>query len=125
MSIIEEIDVFELKKKLDANSDLTIIDIRESSELAICKIQESIHIPMMDIPNKMNNLNKNEELIIGLDQYLIPKIKKLLFLIENNAKEKGSKIFSVRHFRQMGISKILNEIPKNNTTKVCIVIGTG
>ena len=64
MSIIEEIDVFELKKKLDANSDLTIIDIRESSELAICKIKESIHIPMMDMPNKMKNLDKNEEFII-------------------------------------------------------------
>ena len=30
-----------------------------------------------------------------------------------DAKEKGSKIFSVRHLRQMGINKILNEIPKN------------
>ena len=64
MSIIQEIDVLELKKKLDGDSDLTLIDIRESSELAICKIKESIHIPMMDIPNKMNSLNKNKELII-------------------------------------------------------------
>ena len=30
-----------------------------------------------------------------------------------DAREKGSKIFSVRHVRQMGLSKILNEIPKN------------
>ena len=30
-----------------------------------------------------------------------------------DARNKGSKIFSVRHLRQMGISKILNEIPKN------------
>ena len=30
-----------------------------------------------------------------------------------DAKEKGSKIFSVRHLRQMGINKILNAIPKN------------
>ena len=30
-----------------------------------------------------------------------------------DAREKGSKIFSVRHLRQMGINKILNEIPKN------------
>ena len=30
-----------------------------------------------------------------------------------DAIEKGSKIFSVRHLRQMGINKILNEIPKN------------
>ena len=30
-----------------------------------------------------------------------------------DAKEKGSKIFSVRQFRKMGISQILNTIPKN------------
>ena len=30
-----------------------------------------------------------------------------------DAREKGSKIFSVRHLRQMGINKILKEIPKN------------
>ena len=30
-----------------------------------------------------------------------------------DAREKGSEIFSVRHLRQMGINKILNEIPKN------------
>ena len=30
-----------------------------------------------------------------------------------DARKKGSKIFSVRHLRRMGISKILNEIPKN------------
>jgi len=30
-----------------------------------------------------------------------------------DARKKGSKIFSVRHLRQMGINKILNEIPKN------------
>ena len=64
MAIIQEIDVLELKEKLDGNSDLTLIDIRESSELAICKIKESIHIPMMDMPNKINNLDKNEEFII-------------------------------------------------------------
>jgi len=64
VTIIQEIDVLELKEKLDGNSDLTLIDIRESSELAICKIKESIHIPMMDMPNKINNLDKNEEFII-------------------------------------------------------------
>ena len=30
-----------------------------------------------------------------------------------DAREKAAKIFSVRHLRQMGINKILNEIPKN------------
>ena len=29
-----------------------------------------------------------------------------------DAREKGSKIFSVRHVRQKGLNKILDEIPK-------------
>ena len=61
---INEIDVLQLKNRLDANEKLTIIDIRESSELAICEIKGATHIPMMDIPNKITKLNKTEELII-------------------------------------------------------------
>ena len=64
MRIVKQIDVLELKKKLDGNIDLTLIDIRESSELAICKIKESIHIPMMDIPNKIDTLDKKKKFII-------------------------------------------------------------
>jgi len=64
MNIIKEIDALELKNKLDNDINLTIIDIRESSELAICKIKGTIHIPMMNIPNKIDDFNKNEELII-------------------------------------------------------------
>ena len=64
MRIVKQIDVLELKKKLDGNIDLTLIDIRESSELAICKIKESIHIPMMDIPNRLHTLDKKKKVII-------------------------------------------------------------
>jgi len=39
-----------------------------------------------------------------------------------DAKEKGSKIFSVRHLRQMGINKILNEIPKGKRYYISIDI---
>ena len=64
MKQILEIDVVELKNKIDLNSNIKIIDIREPNELAICKIEGSIHIPMMEIPNKINELNKEQELII-------------------------------------------------------------
>tara|TARA_B100001250_G_C19676930_1_gene734063 strand:+ start:63 stop:383 length:321 start_codon:yes stop_codon:yes gene_type:complete len=62
--MIKELDVFKLKQKLDSNQNLTIIDIRESSELDICKIKDTLHIPMMDIPQKMHQFDKEEELII-------------------------------------------------------------
>ena len=46
MKQILEIDVFELKNKIDLNSNIQIIDVREPVELAICKIQDTMHIPM-------------------------------------------------------------------------------
>ena len=61
---INEINVLELKKKIDSNENLTIIDIRESSELDICKIEKTVHIPMMEIPNQINKFMKTQELII-------------------------------------------------------------
>ena len=64
MNDIPEIDVLALKKKIDANEACKIIDIREPAELAICKINNTIHIPMMDIPKRLNQFNKNDELII-------------------------------------------------------------
>jgi len=39
-----------------------------------------------------------------------------------DAREKGSKIFSVRHVRQMGLNKILNEIPKGKRYYITIDI---
>ena len=39
-----------------------------------------------------------------------------------DAREKGSKIFSVRHVRQMGLNKILDEIPKGKRYYITIDI---
>ena len=64
MSQIVEIDVVELKNKIDLNSNIQIIDVREPVELAICKIQDTMHIPMKEIPAQIDKLNKKDELII-------------------------------------------------------------
>ena len=64
MNSIPEIDVITLKNKIDTNEKCKIIDVRESVEVSICKINNTIHIPMMDIPNKINEFDKQEELII-------------------------------------------------------------
>ena len=64
MSQIVEIDVVELKNEIDLNSNIQIIDVREPVELAICKIQDTMHIPMKEIPAQIDKLNKNDEFII-------------------------------------------------------------
>jgi len=64
MDKINNIDALTIKARLDADERLTIIDIRESDELKICKIDDTIHIPMMEIPNQLDKLNKQDEIII-------------------------------------------------------------
>jgi len=62
--MLNEINVLELNEKLNLNKSLILLDVRESYELNICKIDNSVHIPMADIPKRINQLNKNEEIII-------------------------------------------------------------
>ncbi len=58
------ITVKELNKKILSKEQFFLIDIREPYERNITKINHSIHIPMIDIPQAIKKFNKNDELII-------------------------------------------------------------
>ena len=58
------ITVTELKKYFENDKDFILLDVRENFELEIASISHSIHIPMKDIPNRVNELDKNKEIII-------------------------------------------------------------
>ena len=45
-----EISVQQLNEMLNAGESLTILDVREPQELAICKLGNSLDIPMQSIP---------------------------------------------------------------------------
>jgi len=47
-----EIAAEELKSLLENNSDIVVLDCRESWEFDIAKIEGSVHIPMNDIPSR-------------------------------------------------------------------------
>ena len=64
MNDIQEIDAPTLKKQIDSHADIELIDVREEFEVEICKIKDSIHIPMNQIPNHLKNLDNNKNLII-------------------------------------------------------------
>ena len=55
--MIKEILVKELKDALDKKG-LTLIDVREDEEHAICNIESSVHIPMNKIPSHLDKLDK-------------------------------------------------------------------
>ena len=62
---MKEKNVQELKSMLDNNIDFILLDVRTDNEVLVSKISEkSYHIPMNDIPSKINDLNKNKEMIV-------------------------------------------------------------
>ena len=54
----------ELKEKLNSNSDLILLDIREAYELEICNIG-GLHMPMADVASRVDEL-KDDTLIAVL-----------------------------------------------------------
>ena len=52
-----EIDVEQLAAWLEAGVDLRLVDVRELHERAICAIDESILIPMREIPQRLDELD--------------------------------------------------------------------
>ena len=62
--MIKEITVKELKNKFDNNEDFMLLDVRNIQEVLFSKINGSIHIPMNEIMDRINELDSNREIII-------------------------------------------------------------
>lgn len=63
---MEEVKIItpeELKKKLEAGEKLELVDVREDFEVAQGKIPGAKHIPMGEIPAKLNYFDKDKEYI--------------------------------------------------------------
>lgn len=58
-----EISVDELKKKLDQKEKVVILDVRELSEFEICRIPNSILIPLGELPQRIHELDSADEII--------------------------------------------------------------
>ena len=56
---MKNIEVLELKEKLK-NERMVLLDVREQYEIDIAKIEGSINIPMMEIPNRLSELKKEK-----------------------------------------------------------------
>ena len=63
-NMFKEIDVFELNEKFKKNQDFLLLDVRNNQEVIISKINNSIHIPMNEIPTRLNEIDKNKAIIV-------------------------------------------------------------
>ena len=71
-----------LKERLDNGEKLTLVDVRESWEFSICKIEGSINISMSNTEKLINELNTDDE-IIAICHHGMRSLQVCNFLEEN------------------------------------------
>ena len=54
-----EVEVLELKKMLK-NNEVVLLDVREPYEIEICNVKGSLFIPMNEIPQNIERLDKEK-----------------------------------------------------------------
>ena len=54
-----EVEVLELKKMLK-NNEVVLLDVREPYEIEICNVKGSLFIPMNEIPQNIEHLDKEK-----------------------------------------------------------------
>ena len=59
---VPEIQVEELKRRLDAGENLFVLDVREPHEYQICNINGHL-IPLGDLPNRVHELDSSREIV--------------------------------------------------------------
>ena len=64
MRTMEEITSTELKQRLDKGDDIQIIDVREDNEVAIGRIPNSVHIPLAQVVNRMDEIDPSRETVV-------------------------------------------------------------
>jgi len=60
-NVINNID---LEKKLEANENIVIIDVREAAEYAFSHIPNAISIPLGELEDRLKDLNKQDDIFI-------------------------------------------------------------
>ena len=61
---IKEIDVTELKKRVENNFSFTLLDVRELYELEFAKIEPYVHIPMGMLPVRHEEMDKGRPIVV-------------------------------------------------------------
>ena len=61
---MKTITATELNTALQNKQNYTLLDVRQPEEVAICQIENSLNIPMGDIPAKKDTLNPDDAIVV-------------------------------------------------------------
>lgn len=62
--MMKEITVQDLKIKLDNREEFTLLDVRDSHEYYMSDIEGTTRIPLDDLNERLNELEKDKEIIV-------------------------------------------------------------
>ena len=60
----KEVSPAEVKRLLDAGRQLLLLDVREPEEVALVRINGSVHIPMGEIPGRVHELDPDADIVV-------------------------------------------------------------
>ena len=64
MGLVSELSPTEAASRRDSDSNVVLLDVREPDELLLARIEGAQHIPMGDIPGRLQHLNPDHTLIV-------------------------------------------------------------
>ena len=64
MAEISELEPLQLRARLDHGDTITILDVREPEEIRIAAFPGALHIPMGEIPARLNELDPDAAMVV-------------------------------------------------------------
>jgi sulfur-carrier protein adenylyltransferase/sulfurtransferase len=61
---LAEVTVEELKRRMDRNESLFVLDVRNPNEFQICRIPGTVLLPLPELPGRLVELPRNREIIV-------------------------------------------------------------
>lgn len=61
---MKEISAVELKKELGSGKNLLVLDVRTPPEVALGRLESCVHIPLQELTERMNELDKEKEIVV-------------------------------------------------------------
>jgi rhodanese-related sulfurtransferase len=60
----QELDVRDLKRRLDDGERPLVLDVREAEEIAIARFPGAVEIPMHEVPGRLGELDTQREIVV-------------------------------------------------------------
>ena len=62
---VEQIGPRDVQRLLQSTGRrLVLLDVREADELALCRIAGALHIPMNDVPARLGELGRSDDIVV-------------------------------------------------------------